>query len=441
MKRKHRPGFSLRSQGETKNLYLALHFKHMKKNLLQYTLVFALMFIFGDLHSQYVWTQKAAFTPGNRAGAFYFSVGSKGYVGSGIFQAGPSSFVYINDLWEYDPINDTWTQKATIPAQARAGASGLSLQQHGYVVNGYTGSVFLNETWEYDALLNIWMQKANFGGAARYTCASFELDAEGYVGMGKSGGYYSDFYKYNANTNIWTVVASIPGGLRQSASGFSVNGFGYVVGGANDNGTNYFDLYQYNPVLNSWVQKASYPGYGSYATCAFVLNGKVFAGTGSIIAAGNNTFDDFYSYDQLTDLWSQILSFAGGIRNTTSFFTIGNKAYAGLGASGIYPSGNYQNDWWEFADVSGTDENNFPELNSTTLSCDNGIVKFNFESPLKNDLQLLLFDVSGKEIASGVLKKGTSSHKINLQKCSGGIYFYRMISDDSQIKSGKFLIR
>ena len=55
----------------------------------------------------YVWTQKASFTPGNRAGAFAFSIGNRGYVGSGIFQSGTNIYP-IADFWQYDPLTDTW---------------------------------------------------------------------------------------------------------------------------------------------------------------------------------------------------------------------------------------------------------------------------------------------------------------------------------------------
>jgi hypothetical protein len=58
------------------------------------------------------WQQKAdmAFTQPNgpkpRYSAVSFSIGSKGYIGTGYDGA------YKNDFWEYDPATNVWTQKA-----------------------------------------------------------------------------------------------------------------------------------------------------------------------------------------------------------------------------------------------------------------------------------------------------------------------------------------
>ena len=58
-------------------------------------------------YSQGVWTQKTDFGGGNRFGAIGFSIGLKEYIGTGWDDNG-----FKKDLWEYDPANDSWTQKA-----------------------------------------------------------------------------------------------------------------------------------------------------------------------------------------------------------------------------------------------------------------------------------------------------------------------------------------
>ena len=58
-----------------------------------------------------------------RRHAVGFSIGNKGYVGTGY----DNNINYHNDFWEYDPATDTWTQKANFGGGARYGAVGFSI--------------------------------------------------------------------------------------------------------------------------------------------------------------------------------------------------------------------------------------------------------------------------------------------------------------------------
>ena len=63
-----------------------------------------------------VWNAKANLTGVGRLHAVGFSIGSKGYIGTGL---GASS-VELADFWEYDPATDSWTQKANFGEIGRA---------------------------------------------------------------------------------------------------------------------------------------------------------------------------------------------------------------------------------------------------------------------------------------------------------------------------------
>ena len=39
--------------------------------------------------------------------------------------------------------------------------------------------------WEYDPVLNTWTQKADFGGAARGDAVGFSIGDKGYIGHGR----------------------------------------------------------------------------------------------------------------------------------------------------------------------------------------------------------------------------------------------------------------
>ena len=80
--------------------------------------------------AQGTWTPKADFGGTGRWGAVGFSIGNKGYIGTG-WDNGPHQ-----DFWEYNPSTDAWTQKANFGGTARYGAVGFSIGNKGYIGTG-----------------------------------------------------------------------------------------------------------------------------------------------------------------------------------------------------------------------------------------------------------------------------------------------------------------
>src|SRR5207253_2438553 len=96
------------------------------------------------------WTQKANFGGGRRIAAAGFSIGNKGYIGTGSFAAS------MSDFWEYDPSTNAWTQKANFGGRLRGFATGVSIGDKGYIRTGTDniGVTNKNDFWEYTPLLN-----------------------------------------------------------------------------------------------------------------------------------------------------------------------------------------------------------------------------------------------------------------------------------------------
>ena len=93
--------------------------------------------------------------------AVAFAIGSKGYLG-----LGTNNGNHLYDFWEYDPVTDSWTQKAFFPATSRYLPTGLSTTTKGYVGLGESTSTF-KDLWEYDPASNSWTGKANLVGVSR----------------------------------------------------------------------------------------------------------------------------------------------------------------------------------------------------------------------------------------------------------------------------------
>lgn len=285
-----------------------------------------------------VWTQKTSMTFGKTV-AVGFSIGSKGYVGTGC--AGGSN-CWATDFWEYDPATNSWTQKANFPGLARVGAVGFSIGSKGYLGTGSIGYPYtaLGDFWEYDPVLNTWTQKANFGGGAREFAAGFSVGGKGYIGTGRVGylgAYKKDLWEYNPATNAWIQKSDFIAS-RYAAVAFSIGNKAYLGKGTNS-GYFYDDFYEYDPATNNWTTKASFTLAATHLV-GFSIGNKGYMGTGELPVGSSN---EFWQYDPGLNTWKK-LSFPGIPRSRAIGFVIGSKGYLGLGSS----ESGIDNELWEF---------------------------------------------------------------------------------------------
>ncbi len=249
-----------------------------------------------------VWTQKADFGGTGRYGAAAFSLNGKGYAGCG--DDGSPNF--LNDFWEYDPVANTWAARAGVPGPStgRLGAVGFSIGSKGYFA---TGSV-TTDLLEYDPATNAWSWKAPLPGPGRYSAVGFSIGSTGYVGTGAQGGtILDDFYAYDPATNTWSAKATVGGGVRVYAAGFSIGSKGYIAGGASSGGNapGLVDVRVYDPASNTWTAAASLPGSGKRYSAAFSLNGKGYFGTGLDNAS---YYNDFWEFNPPNEITTTVLS-------------------------------------------------------------------------------------------------------------------------------------
>jgi N-acetylneuraminic acid mutarotase len=128
----------------------------MKKILL----ILSAVLVFTQMQAQNAWRQKADFGGTALAQATVFSIGNKGYIGTG-YNVDDRS--YKKDFWEYDPATNAWTQKADFHGTARNGATGFSIGSKGYMGTGNESGSYKNDFWEYNPAINQWRRIADFG--------------------------------------------------------------------------------------------------------------------------------------------------------------------------------------------------------------------------------------------------------------------------------------
>lgn len=290
------------------------------------------------------WVRKADISNIGRAEAVGFSIGHKGYIGTG--RSSINNFTYLKDFWEYDPTFDTWTQKSDFGGSARGHAVAFSIGSKGYVGTGSTQTGVFDDFWEYSASKNTWQRKADVPGGARFGAVGFSIASKGYLGTGgpEYFVYLKDFYEYDPNADKWTRLTDLGGDARILAVGFSLQGKGYIgtgVGPGRDPDRILRDLWEYDRAKDRWVERASLP-LRTAAAVGFQIQNEGFIGTGGAETARPN----FYKYNPVKNTWTQIADFAGGERVNAVGFSIGPKGYVGTGY--LPPaSPEDQKDFWE----------------------------------------------------------------------------------------------
>jgi N-acetylneuraminic acid mutarotase len=262
------------------------------------------------------------------------------------FAIGDKAYLFMNrieypdmmtDIFEYDPVSDSFTRKTTV--EDILGYGGVN-----FVING-KGYIFgENSFWEYDPSTNVVQQKAPFPGKelSMLNRFSFAIHNKGYVG----GGRFTDFWEYNPVSDTWAQKADLPDGERMYALGLSVNNRGYLLLGSNyDTSVNHVDqifhktVWEYLPQTNKWVKKKDFPGNPRNDPASFTIKNRGYVGLGDVspgglsgsIESNPQFFTDFWSYDPLNDSWTKVAEFPGRRRFRPVGFSVLNKGYAGFG--------------------------------------------------------------------------------------------------------------
>ncbi len=336
-------------------------------------ILICLLFVPGITFPQATWTQKAAMGGAARMGAVGFSIGTKGYIGTG----GVLNVQDFNDFWEWDQSANTWMQKANFGGAARAGAVGFSIGAKGYIGTGVAiGNTFFSDFWEYDPAANNWTQKTAFGGGVRTFAVGFSIGTKGYIGTGGNSpsNQYSaanDFWEYDPISNSWMQKAAFPGAARILATGFATATHGYI-GTGKKGGLNFYykDFYEYNPATNSWLQRADYGGNTRAECTGFSIGNYGYLGIGTAWL-GSSAISSIWRFDPGANSWTQVTNYGPGAREMAASFTIGCYGYIGTGFVNDL-NATVSNDLWEFSDPANSTCSVIPlmiSVSHTDVSC------------------------------------------------------------------------
>ncbi|MDG1433456.1 MAG: T9SS type A sorting domain-containing protein [Saprospiraceae bacterium] len=227
-----------------------------------------------------IFTQEDDF-PGPSRG---FGIGDtwdgKAYIGFGTSQSnGP-----LNDLWVFDPDNNTWTELASCPCDARLHPAFIANQGKIFVGmgNGATGN--MNDWWEYDMATDSWSQKPDFPDLPRHHPYQFAVGDYVYTGFGHGSNIngnlniFDELYRYDPLTEVWDQMKTLPAEGRVAGTQFSYGGKGYVLSGdGSDHSVMPFgSFWEYDPLEDEWNGMPSHPGSSRWAPTSFVIDDYVY---------------------------------------------------------------------------------------------------------------------------------------------------------------------
>lgn len=100
---------------------------------------------------------------------------------------------------------------------------------------------------------------------------------------------------------------------------------------------------------DAWLRKANVPlgdTFGPYGMVNFTLGGKGYIGLGD-----PNANKAFWQYAPQTNTWTQVTTYPGTVKTGATAFTVGDKAYVGLGgAKEFYSYEPVANQWTKLGD-------------------------------------------------------------------------------------------
>uniref|UniRef100_UPI0037BFBC79 Ig-like domain-containing protein n=1 Tax=Flavobacterium sp. TaxID=239 RepID=UPI0037BFBC79 len=314
------------------------------------------------------WTQKATcnFPSVNFWATTYFVIGTKAY-----FLDADNRFFY------YNSVSNSWTLLSNFTGVKRVSGVGFSLNGKGYLCTGYnatsSGNIFLNDLWEYDQSNNTWSQKTSLPSLGRYASFGFSFNNKGYVlgGETNTATMTSQFWEYNPSTDSWSSLPNYIGGAKNYLSGFVINnsvyaGFGSPGYEVSFNEYGYFNLCappaptglacwetaSFNTSTCSWDVTGTQPdaptGLACYETTAFNTTtcSWIVTGTQPVPPQIVNCWDNFV-FNTTTCTWQDNgLSVTAPTGNTTQTFCSGSTV-SNLTATGT----NIQ---WYTASTGGT---------------------------------------------------------------------------------------
>lgn len=147
-------------------------------------------------------------------------------------------------MWKFDPMTQEWETIGNYACAGNAGMFHVILDERLIIgmgnENGYTFFDNRPDIWEYDLVNNSWSQKNDFPGVPRRDGISFTHNGKGYFGFGSQADpltgeskFFSDLWEYDLDEDSWEKILDMPVPNKQELFAFKIGNSLFFGGGNN----------------------------------------------------------------------------------------------------------------------------------------------------------------------------------------------------------------
>ncbi|CAG5079276.1 N-acetylneuraminate epimerase [Parvicella tangerina] len=202
------------------------------------------------------WSQIPSILGDARQYCSSFSFSNQGCIVNGV----NASDQVLNELQCFDPELNEWSYHSTFPGLPRLQSASFSIGEKGYCGSGRNDTLVFSDWYVYDPVRDTWNGISDFPDE-RYESVTFVINGIAYVGLGANldGDFFNTFYRYSPLESSWFRIAEFPGLARTYSQGFNQDGKGFVCGGMDENGNILNECWEYDPSIDEWSQVDDFP--------------------------------------------------------------------------------------------------------------------------------------------------------------------------------------
>lgn len=254
-----------------------------------------------DVNEGY-WVSQQSFPGVLRERAVAFSINGKGYVALGYNRDLEQE--ELKDVWEYNPESNEWTQLSDFEGTARYNSVSFTVGARGYVGTGFDGTSYNSDFWEYNPDDDSWTEIKSYPGEKIEEGMAFVIDNKGYVCGGRNNGAYNlDFWEYDTESTTWTLrtpdddesyydefKAAV---RRHDAVAVVRDSKAYIMTGVASSGATDGSIYEFDAATMKWNELTAFEGSARNLAVGFALDRRIFLGTGQ---NGTRRYDDIWEF-------------------------------------------------------------------------------------------------------------------------------------------------
>ena len=389
----------------------------MNRFLFSFSVILLLTISFSNLSSQGVleWEECAelASPPGIPVAA---EANGKLYVLSGTPSVNATT-------WEYNPANDTWTQKAPIP-QGCFWASAVSVNNKIYVMGGghpYPGQKY---NFIYDPIEDTWTRGADLLVGRMYHSAA-SVGTKIYIIGGQNGDGTTEWYfeEYDTEKDTWTRKTNIPNNLAWYCGAVGDGKYFYrIAGGGAPAGLTRDNVDRYDTEIGIWKEMNNFP-IANHAPSVVNFHGQIIVTGGYSLG---KYLDSVWTYLPDTDSWeSMSLPRLPEPRSYHRAVVINNKIY-------VYGGQNEEELKGKLIKlVLPVGVQDVPDDNiSLTPNPVKNVLYITKTESFSNEIQLVIYNYLGQVVFDSDIDNPGERISLNLQGLNSGFYCLELKSNN-----------